>query len=70
MVADHVFMARKETVGLHFKRLVLELHNERRSEVDEVSISDVWKKCVRKSFGILVIQLIEIGFPEKINELR
>ena len=69
MVANHVFMTGKKAIRLHFKRFLTQLHDEGGAQVDQVGITYVGKKSIGKSFRILGIERIKIGFPEKINEL-
>ena len=68
-MTNHVLMAGKKTIRLHLKGFLTQLHDEGRAQVDQVSIANVGEKSIGKTFGILRIERIKIGFPEKINEL-
>ena len=69
MMADHVLVPGKKSIGLHLEAFIFQLHDERSAQVYQISVSYVWEKCIRKTFGIALIEFIKICFPEKINEL-
>ena len=60
----------KKAISLHFKALIFYFHHEWSTEVYEISITDVGKKCIRKTIGILLPQMAEISLPKKIDEMR
>ena len=43
----------KEAICLHLKLLIIYLHNERGTQVDDIGITNIWKLGIRKAFGIL-----------------
>lgn len=61
-------VAGQKTIGLHIEFLICNLHDERCSQVDEVSIPDIGEQGIRKSFRILLQQFIKFCLPEKINK--
>ena len=70
MVAFQAGMTGQKTIGFHFIVPVFQLHNERRAQVDEIGITYIGKKRIRKPIRVFGPELIEIGFPEEINEMR
>src|SRR5690348_11623422 len=69
MMADHAFVPRQKTIRTHFERFLSKLHNEGRAQVDQVSVANVWKKGIGKTFRILLVKWIKIRLPEKIYEV-
>ena len=69
-MTDHILMAGKKTVGLHFKGFFFELHHKWRPQVDQISITNVWEKRIGKALRIFSIEFFKISLPEKIDELR
>jgi hypothetical protein len=58
----------KETICSHSLLLLFNLHGERRTQVYQVSVSQVWKLRIRKPFGIIFPQRFKPGFPKKIDQ--
>jgi hypothetical protein len=44
------------------------LHNEGRAEVNQISVTDVWKQGIGKAIRVLFKERSKIRFPEKVNE--
>ena len=61
-------VAGQKTIGLHIEFLIGNLHDERCSQVDEVSIPDIGEQGIRKTFWILLQQFVKFCLPEKINK--
>jgi hypothetical protein len=59
----------QEAIRFHWKLLIIHLHGKRCTEIDNISITHVWKLGIRKSIGILFPKMFKPRFPKKINKL-
>jgi hypothetical protein len=69
MEAFDTIVSRKEAIRFNRKFFIIDLHYERGTQVDDISISNVGKLRVGKTFRILRPQVIKFCFPEKIDQM-
>jgi hypothetical protein len=62
------FIAWQKTIDLHVEFFIAYLHDERCTKIDQVSVSNIGKQRIRKTFRVLLQQLIKLCLPKKINK--
>lgn len=70
MIAFQCSIPRQEPVCSHRELLVAQLHDKRRSQVQQIRIACIGKKDIGKPIPVLFPYCFELRFPEKINEQR
>ena len=61
-------ITRQEPIRAHSLLLLFYLHGEGSAQVNQVSVTQVWKLRIRKSFRVFLPQRFKPRFPEKIDQ--
>ena len=59
----------QETIRFHIKLFIIDLHDKWRSEVNDISITNIRKLSIRKPGGVFFPKVFKTGFPKKINKM-
>ena len=67
-MANHSLVPWQKTIPLHLVFFFFQLHDERGAEVNQIGVTNIWKKRIGKAIRVFFEKRSKIRFPKKVNE--